>query len=139
MLPSLHPQGARSKSGAIFTIGVVGKCLSKALVQGRSLDDKCRNMVLTAAPKDARSYFEYSESSNAIIQKIADLQNAAGLKGALVDPSARSGSTVTVTGWVALACIMSIIVVLCGSAYMLYRRASGVDKPHTMHVKMGDA
>lgn len=65
------------------------------------------------------------------------MQAAAGLQ--LVDPSAASGSTVTVTGWVALACIVSLVLVIVGGTFALYRRFAGSDKPHTMHVKMGDA
>jgi len=133
------PRGSRSKSGQVFTIGVVGRCLSKALVEGKKLEIKCRNLVLVAAPKDARAYFEYPESTNAIVHKIAEMQKAAGLEAVLVDPYARDGSTVTVTGWVALACIMSLVVVIIGGTFMLYRRVMGEDKPHTLHVKMGDA
>jgi len=63
-------QKARSRSGGVFTIGVVGRCLSKALVEGKYLEDKCRDLVLIAAPKDVRSYFEYPESTSAIVQKV---------------------------------------------------------------------
>eukprot|EP00195_Chlamydomonas_chlamydogama_P004977 CAMPEP_0202901334 /NCGR_PEP_ID=MMETSP1392-20130828/14194_1 /ASSEMBLY_ACC=CAM_ASM_000868 /TAXON_ID=225041 /ORGANISM="Chlamydomonas chlamydogama, Strain SAG 11-48b" /LENGTH=885 /DNA_ID=CAMNT_0049587883 /DNA_START=46 /DNA_END=2703 /DNA_ORIENTATION=- len=133
------PRGSRSKSGAVFTIGVVGRCLSKSLVEGKRLESRCRDLVLVAAPKDARAYFEYPESTGAIVQKIADMQKAAGLEAVLVDPYARNGSTVTVTGWVALACIISLIVVMVGGAFLAYKRFIGADKPHTLHVKMGDA
>lgn len=68
-----NPQGSRAKSGAIFTIGVVGRCLSKALVEGKRLDSRCRDLVLVAAPKDARAYFEYPESTSAIVQKVGVL------------------------------------------------------------------
>ncbi len=71
--------------------------------------------------------------------QINQMQRAAGLDAVLVDPSAASGSTVTVTGWVALACILSLIVVMIGGAILMYRRFVGQDKPHTLHVKMGDA
>jgi len=63
-------QKARSRSGGAFTIGVVGRCLSTALVQNKYLESKCRDLVLIAAPKDVRSYFEYPESSSAIVQKV---------------------------------------------------------------------
>lgn len=132
-------QGARSRSGAVFTIGVVGRCLSKALVEGKRLESKCRSLVLVAAPKDARAYFDYPESTSALVQKIADMQQAAGLEAVLVDPYNRNGSTVTVTGWVALACIISLIIVIIGGAFMAYKRFVGAEKPHTLHVKMGDA
>ncbi|GAX77303.1 hypothetical protein CEUSTIGMA_g4749.t1 [Chlamydomonas eustigma] len=133
------PRGSRSKSGAVFTIGVVGRCLSKSLVEGKRLEPKCRDLVLVAAPKDARAYFDYPESTSALIKRVAELQQIAGLNGVLVAPGARGGSAVTVTGWVALACIVSLVVVIIGGTLVVYRRFIGVDKPHTMHVKMGDA
>ena len=102
------------------------------------MSSKCRELVLVAAPKDTRAYFEYPESTSMLVQKVADMQRAAGLEAVLVDPYARGSSAVTVTGWVALACIMSLVVVAVGGSYMLYRRVTGADKPHTVHVKMGD-
>lgn len=135
----LCPKGSRSKTGAVFTIGVVGRCLSKTLVEGKSLQSKCRDLVLVAAPKDARAYFEYPESTSVLVQKIAQMQKAAGLEAVLVDPYARNGNSVTVTGWVALACIMSLVIVIIGGVFLVYRKFVGADKPHTLHVKMGDA
>jgi Golgi apparatus protein 1 len=67
------------------------------------------------------------------------MQKAAGMDAVLVDTAAPGGSTVTVTGWVALACIISLILVIIGGSFMAYRRFMGEDKPHTLHVKMGDA
>jgi Golgi apparatus protein 1 len=124
----------------VFTIGVAGHCLSKALVEGRGMTPDCKELVIVAAPKDSRVYLQYPESTNALVQRLADAQRAAGLEGVLVDPY-RSGSTVTVTGWVALLCLVSIAVVAIGSAAAVYRRVSGLDKPHTqyVHVKSGDA
>jgi golgi apparatus protein 1 len=123
----------------VFTIGAAGHCLSKALVEGNSLTPGCRALVLVAAPKDSRAYLEYPESTNALVSRIADLQRSAGLEGVLVDPYARAGSAVTVTGWAALACLASIAFVGVGAAVVAYRRIAGVDKPHTQYVKSGDA
>lgn len=123
----------------MFTIGAVGRCLSKALVQAKALTPKCRQLVLVAAPKDSRMYLKYPESTSALVQKIADLQRSAGLESVLVDPYRRDGGSVTVTGWVALACILSLILVSVGGMVMLVRRMTGQDKPHTQYVKSGDA
>jgi Golgi apparatus protein 1 len=57
----------------------------------------------------------------------------------LVDPYRRDGGSVTVTGWVALACMISLILVSVGGGVVLYRRLTGVDRPHTQYVKSGDA
>eukprot|EP00878_Enallax_costatus_P007022 GHUV01007359.1.p1 GENE.GHUV01007359.1~~GHUV01007359.1.p1 ORF type:complete len:595 (+),score=136.49 GHUV01007359.1:1595-3379(+) len=133
------PKGAKARSGGMFTIGAVGRCLSKALVQAKALTPKCRELVLTAAPKDSRVYLQYPESTSALVAKIAELQRAAGLESVLVDPYRRDGGSVTVTGWVALACIFSLVLVSCGGMVMLYSRWLGLDKPHTQYVKSGDA
>lgn len=71
-------QGPVKRAGAMFTIGVVGRCLSKALVQSQGLTPQCRQLVLIAAPKDSRVYLQYPESASALVQKIAELQRAAG-------------------------------------------------------------
>lgn len=117
----------------------MGRCLSKTLVEHRPLQDGCRRLVLLAAPKDSRAYFEYPESTSALLQTVSDYQRAAGLEGVLVDVYARDGSTVTVTGWVAFACIVSLVLVTLGGLYVLYRNIMGLDKPHTQFVKEGDA
>lgn len=65
------PQGSRSRSGAVFTIGVVGRCLSKTMIEGKKLEPKCKDLVLVAAPKDARAYFDTSESRNTVVQMVS--------------------------------------------------------------------
>jgi Golgi apparatus protein 1 len=57
----------------------------------------------------------------------------------LVDPYRRDGSSVTITGWAALACVVSLVAVGVGGLLLVYRRLSGVDRPHTQYVKSGDA
>jgi Golgi apparatus protein 1 len=123
----------------MFTIGAIGRCLSKALLQAKKLNPKCRELVLIAAPKDYRAFLQYPDSTNVLIKAAADLQRAAGLEGVLVDPYRRDGTNVTVTGWVALACIMSLVIVSVGGLVMVYRRVIGADRPHTQYVKSGDA
>jgi len=36
----------------------VGRCLSKAVVEGKRLAPNCRSLVMVAAPKDARLYLQ---------------------------------------------------------------------------------
>jgi len=95
--------------------------------------------VLAAAPKDSRAYLRYPESTSAVMQRVSDMQRAAGLEGVLVDPYTRGGATVTVTGWLAFACILSIVAVTLGSVAVMYRRMAGLDKPHTTYIKSGDS
>lgn len=134
-------QSAADRPGGVFTIGAAGRCLSKALVQGRPLAAGCKSLVLVAAPRDSRVYLKYPESTNALVTRLADMQRAAGLEGVLVDPykSSSTGSTVTVTGWVALLCIASIGAVTLGALVAAYRRVAGIDRPHTQYIKSGDA
>jgi hypothetical protein len=58
----------------MFTIGVVGRCLSKTLIEGRRLDAQCRQLVLVAAPKDFRSYFQPGDNTNAVVQMVRGTQ-----------------------------------------------------------------
>jgi Golgi apparatus protein 1 len=134
-----NQQHAANRPGGVFTIGATGRCLSKALAEGKPLVAACRALVLAAAPKDARAYLQYPETTTGAMAVFSDVQRAAGLEGVLVDPYTRGGATVTVTGWLAFACIVSFIVVGFGSMVIVYRRVAGVDKPHTQYVKSGDA
>ena len=99
-------QKAHTRSGAAFTIGVVGKCLSKSVVAGKVMGLQCKSLVIAAAPKDVRAYYS-TETSNALMQAINDMQAATGIGPLLVDET----SSVTVSGWLALACIISLGVV----------------------------
>jgi hypothetical protein len=78
------------------------------------------------------------EAAGAFVSRINAAQRAAGLEGVLVDPYTAGGATVTVTGWAALACIVSFIVVVIWGAALAYRRVSGIDRPHTQYVRDGD-
>jgi ATP/ADP translocase len=91
---------------------------------------------------DARGLFDADDSNSAIVEQLARLQSAAGLDRLFVDPY--STNTVTVTGWVAIACIVPIVAVLVGSLFVLWRRMSaatgGVAGPAyaQLAVKSGD-
>ncbi len=63
-------QKAHAKSAAAFTIGVVGRCLSKSVVEGKALQPDCKHLVMAAAPKDVRTYYDSPEASNALIQTV---------------------------------------------------------------------
>jgi golgi apparatus protein 1 len=108
-------------------------------VTGASISPGCRKLVLVAAPRDARTYLAYPESTSALVARIAELQRAAGLESVLVDPYRTGGGSVTVTGWAALACLLSLAAVAVGGMVVLVRRLSGVDRPHTQYIKSGDA
>lgn len=76
------------------------------MVEGKPLKAQCRSLVLSAAPKDVRGYYS-AETSNLLLQAVSSMQDATGMGPLLVDTQ----SSVTVSGWLALACIISIVVV----------------------------
>ena len=43
---------------SVYTIGVVGRCLSKQLAQGKAMSAECRKLVTVAAPKDIRIFLQ---------------------------------------------------------------------------------
>ena len=51
--------------------------------------------------------FDSSMSAAAIAARIQELQAAAGIKAQLVNPSGRGAGIITLTGWVALAALVS--------------------------------
>ena len=53
---SVCVQTKRTKG--VFSIGYVGRCLSKQLASRGSLSGDCRKLVMVAAPKDVRAYLQ---------------------------------------------------------------------------------
>ena len=45
---------------SVYTIGVVGRCLTKQLASSLPLSPPCRKLVSVAAPKDIRVYIQVS-------------------------------------------------------------------------------
>ncbi|KAF5829593.1 hypothetical protein DUNSADRAFT_15858 [Dunaliella salina] len=127
-------QKAHAKSGAAFTIGVVGRCLSKSVVEGQNLGQQCKGLVMAAAPKDVRAYYSTPEASSAFLQTITAMQAATGMGPLLVDQE----SSVTVSGWLALGCIISLIVVLFGSIAWALKSCLSPDRPHTTYLPVKD-
>jgi len=63
--------------------------------------------------------FDSSMSAAAIAARIQELQAAAGIKAQLVNPSGRGAGIITLTGWVALAALVSLLSRPCSSALLL--------------------
>jgi len=130
---------ADQKKNGYYGIGVAGRCLANALSTGKALDGECKNLVELAAPKDAKAMFDGSMTAAAVVAKVAEIEKAAGMKGTLVNPGGKGASMVTLTGWIALASIASLIVVIVGLGIWGYRKYTGRDRPYTMVMKSGDA
>jgi len=63
--------------------------------------------------------FDSSMSAAAIAARIQELQAAAGIKAQLVNPSGRGAGIITLTGWVALAALVSPLSRPCSSSALL--------------------
>lgn len=61
--------------------------------------------------------FDSSMTAAAIADKVADLQKAAGITTQLVNPNGRGTSFITLTGWVALAALAALFIVVAGEFY----------------------
>ncbi|KAI3428234.1 hypothetical protein D9Q98_006614 [Chlorella vulgaris] len=105
---------ALAKNRGMYRAGVVGKCLAKQVAQGHSLSQGCRRLVMVAVPRDVRSLFDRGMSLEAVAGKVARIAHSAGLSAMLVDPQARGMHSITVSGWVAAACVGALVLVLLG-------------------------
>ncbi|KAK9797745.1 hypothetical protein WJX73_005342 [Symbiochloris irregularis] len=126
------------KNRGVWSIGAVGRCLSRQLAEGKPLSPDCRRLVLAAAPKDTRDMFDSSMSAATIAAKVQELQKAAGFTTPLVNPEGSGTSFLTLTGWMALLALAALITVMVGSAMFAYRRFMGIDQPYTIVTKQGD-
>uniref|UniRef100_A0A7S0YM23 Golgi apparatus protein 1 n=1 Tax=Polytomella parva TaxID=51329 RepID=A0A7S0YM23_9CHLO len=134
---------ARQNNNGLFTIGAIGFCLSKALVESKTLHGGCRHLILTAAPKDARTMYQSSDPINALYQKVVELQKAAGLEDSTLvnlKAYARGENAITLTGWFALVCVLSLMAVVIGGGWVVFKRMTRppAEARTEVHVKMGD-
>lgn len=78
------------KQGSMFMLGSVGRCLSKAVAEGKPLAEGCRKLVLVAAPSDARSIVTRSSASvEAVAARVAEV--GSGVVPGLVGPGLAVG------------------------------------------------
>lgn len=74
--------------------------------------------------------FDSSMTAAAIAKRVQELQAAAGIKAQLVNPAGRGAGIITLTGWVALAALASLVVVIVGGSALGYRRWTGEPRAH---------
>ena len=182
----------------LWTIGAVGRCLSRQLAEQKPLAEQCRGLVAVAAPQvtiaaaanpclsavqttwawvdrcsisgderraaagpaarpssacrpeahphllwhavqDAQELFNSSMNAAALTQRVLELQQAAGIKTKLVNPTASGAGAITLTGWVALVAVACIVTTVMGGMYFVYQRILGPDpKSQYVVVKSGD-
>lgn len=97
-----------------------------------------RLSMRACAAQDAQAMFDSSMTAAAIAKRVQELQEVAGIKAQLVNPAGRGAGIITLTGWVALAALASLVVVIVGGTALAYRRWAGLDKPLTIVTKSGD-
>ena len=69
---------------------------------------------------------------------VAELEKNAGITGTLTEADKGGASMITITGWVALASMGALIMVVVAGIVMCYRKYTGKDRPYTLVVKGGD-
>jgi Golgi apparatus protein 1 len=133
--------------GANVAVGSVGRCLARLLANATAsgvpagVSAECEKLVTFAVPRSPKEMFDEDMNSAALASKLAELQAAAtaGLAKTLVRTDAATGSSaVTLTGWVALLAVGSLVMVVVGAAVFAYRKFMGLDRPYTLVVKGGD-
>jgi len=120
------------------SVGIIGRCLSKKLANNEEMTDGCKALVTIAAPKDSKDIFDGALSGSGVLEKVAELEKQVGLKAALVSTDKKGSSVITLTGWVAIASMGALFVVIMGALVYAYRKYTGQDKPYTLVVKGGD-
>jgi Golgi apparatus protein 1 len=133
--------------GANVAVGSVGRCLARLLANSTAagvasgVSEACGKLVAFAVPRDPKAMFDSDLNSAALATKLAELQAAAasGLASTLVRTDTSTGSSaITLTGWVALLAVGSLVIVVVGAAVFAYRKYMGLDRPYTLVVKGGD-
>ena len=76
--------------------------------------------------QDVRELFSASMQPSAVAERFVQIQQKAGIRAGLVNPAAQGLGIITLTGWVALAAIMSLIAVAIGGAAWGVRSVLGM-------------
>lgn len=85
-----------------------------------SLSSALNEALSESSVQDAQAMFDSSMTAAAIAEKVADLQKAAGISSQLVNPYGRGTSFITLSGWVALAALAALFIVIAGKPSRIY-------------------
>lgn len=132
------------KPVSFYTYGTISRCLSRkvanATAEGKDtpLNPACAKLIAVGAPADVRSSF----ATDMTIAGLAyNMESMVGLsKGTLATrPTRGKGRTLTLSGWIALLGMFSLVVVVIGGLYLGYRQwrfgDTGLNFGYTMVVK----
>lgn len=116
---------------------------------GKCITSKAENVTNPACKKllDISKSTEDDAEFNAMLAKVTIMNKvkksaekaAKGVKGAPAAAAAGKGDMLKVTGWMALASIAALVLVVIGGGYYAYKKYTGQDQPYTLVIKGGDA
>jgi len=127
-----------------YTYGTISRCLSRkhsnatAAEKPSPLSEGCAKLVSVGAPSDARRSYAIDMTMAGLASK---MEKMVGLsRGTLASRPVRGkGRAVTLSGWMALAGIFALVVVVIGGSYLGYRKwrygDTGLNFGYTMVVK----
>lgn len=82
--------------------------------------------------------FDKSMGSAVIAQRVIEMQRAAGFGPQLVNPYGSGTSFITLSGWVALLALLSLVTVSVTTIVFGYRKWAGLEVEHEVSTKQGD-
>jgi len=119
-------------------VGVVGQCLANLVATHKPVSEACTHIINVAAPADVKTMFDDEMTTAAVVHKVEEIERAAGMQAAFMQKDASGNNSITLTGWVALASLSALVVVIVSGSVYAYRKYTGQDKPYTLVVKGGD-
>mmetsp|Transcript_65394 Transcript_65394/g.206643 ORF Transcript_65394/g.206643 Transcript_65394/m.206643 type:complete len:102 (-) Transcript_65394:279-584(-) len=78
--------------------------------------------MMIASPPDAKAVFDSSMTQASVIQGVLDLEKAAGLDHSFTKKNGGGNTSVTLTGWVAIAALVSLVAVVAGGGFYCYKK-----------------
>eukprot|EP00270_Netrium_digitus_P010393 TRINITY_DN3221_c1_g1_i5.p1 TRINITY_DN3221_c1_g1~~TRINITY_DN3221_c1_g1_i5.p1 ORF type:complete len:932 (-),score=260.15 TRINITY_DN3221_c1_g1_i5:314-3109(-) len=131
-----HEDEAKNISGVV--IGHYGQCLVQQ--KQSTLDPGCKVLVKVANKDGGYVGGKIDEAKLAeTLSKIAELQaNAVAAVGGGGGSGLPAGEGLIITGWIAFAAIISLVLVLLGGGYFIYCKYYAPQSPYTLVMKGGD-
>jgi len=114
------------------TLKKLGLCLAEK--RGNITSPVCKKLVEIAGTHEDNSEFEKQLAAVTIMDELHKFDSTQTFIGT----DKGGSSVVTLTGWVALASIIALAMVLVGGVVYAYRKVTGTDQPYTLVVKGGD-
>lgn len=130
LCPNLFPHSGQS-------FKKLGKCLTKKVANITSAG--CKKLVDMTASTNADAEFNAALAKLTIMDKVRKSANKAAATGrAAAAATPEKAELLKLTGWMAMASIGALVVVILGGAYYAYRKYTGEDQPYTLVIKGGN-